>query len=447
MTLRTRFALVTAAMVLALSVVLSAGAYGIASRQLQSRIDDSLRARADRIARMLDRPGFSPDEVLGRGVRDEILQTELDAITQINVAGAGAIGRRGNPVLPTTEADQRLARTGLGGIFTTINVRGTTYRVLTLATTDGTLVKVAKDSRIVDDARRGMQRWFPLLTAFAVVLAALAGWLFARRISRPIEDLAGTADTIAHTQDLTRHIEVTGNDEVARLGSSFNTMLTALRDSVAKQRQLVQDASHELRTPLTSLRANTELLQRPGLDDAERAAILDDMRAEVDELVTLSAELSALATDQRTAEQPGVIDLVDVAEEIAARARRRTDSPVTVITGDGTIVSARPSQLERAVSNLVDNAIKFSDGGSPIEIAVGSHRVEVRDHGPGIADEDKPRIFDRFFRSTATRSMPGSGLGLAIVSQFAEDHGANVYVLDNAGGGTIVGIQFPVPVA
>lgn len=447
MNLRTRFALVTAAMVLALSVVLSAGAYGIASRQLQNQIDDSLRGRANRIARMLDRPDFFPGDILGRDIRDEILQTELDAITQINLPDTGPVGRRDNPLLPTSDSDTKMSAAGRGSRFSTFDFRGVRYRVLTVATSDGSLVKVAKDSRIVDDARRGMQQWFPVLAAFAVILAALVGWLFARRISRPIETLAGTAETIADTQDLSKKIEVSGKDEVAQLASSFNTMLEALRASVARQRQLVQDASHELRTPLTSLRANTELLQRATLTDEDRGSILSDMRAEVDELVSLSAELSALATDQREVEDPQLVDLADVASDVASRAGRRSQSPVTVTATDDSVVNARPHQLERALSNLVDNAIKFSEGTSAIEIVVGAHRVEVRDHGPGIPDADKPHVFDRFYRATSTRSMPGSGLGLAIVSQFADDHHAKVYVLDNIGGGTIVGIQFPTPSA
>jgi two-component system sensor histidine kinase MprB len=169
------------------------------------------------------------------------------------------------------------------------------------------------------------------------------------------------------------------------------------------------------------------------------------MRAEVDELADLSAELSALAIDNRTTEEPVSIDLSDVAHEIAIRASRRSGAPVTVHATPGTSVVARPNQLERALSNLVDNAIKFTNDGSEIEIHVGSFRVEVRDKGIGISDADKPLVFDRFYRATATRSMPGSGLGLSIVSQFASDHNASAYVLDNAGGGAIVGLQFPIP--
>jgi two-component system sensor histidine kinase MprB len=211
---------------------------------------------------------------------------------------------------------------------------------------------------------------------------------------------------------------------------------------VSKQRQLIQDASHELRTPLTSLRANAELLQRPGLSEEDRASILDDMRKEVDELADLSQELSELATDQRSLENPVIIDLSELAEDVADRARRRTAGNVIVsISGDVTVV-ARQQQLERAVTNLVDNAIKFSPDGSDIEIQVFDKRIQVCDHGPGIPDFDKPHVFDRFYRSTTTRSMPGSGLGLAIVRQFADDNLATVYIEDAPGGGTIIGLSF-----
>ena len=446
MNIRGRFALVTAVMVLLLSVALSIGAYGIASRQLQNQIDRSLKDRAGRMISLLARPGFSPNDVMDRGVRDEILSTELDAITQINLPNAGSIGRRDNPKLPLTKRDLAISEAGTGYHFSSFTSRGSTYRVLTVAIADGTLIKVAKDSGIIDDSRNGMRVWFPVLASLAVLVAALIGWLFARRISRPIEELADTAEEIAETRDLSHQIEVTGGDEVAQLARSFNTMLEALRESVGRQRQLVQDASHELRTPLTSLRANTELLTRADLTADDRESILADMRAEVDELVDLSAELSALATDQRAAEEPVMIDLADIAHDVAARASRRTTAPVTVHVSEGTVVTARVHQLERAMTNMVDNAIKFSGTELPVEIHVGERRVEVRDHGPGIADEDKPHVFDRFYRATSTRSHPGSGLGLAIVSQFADDHAANAYVLDNAGGGAIVGLQFPPPV-
>lgn len=442
MNLRTRFALATSAIVLVIAAVVGGGAYGIASSRLQHEIDSGLESRAARLVDLLARPAFRPGEIFGREVRDEILDTELDALTQLDIPGTGPIGRRGNPVIPTSDRDTRLSATGAGAVWSTFENDGISYRVLTVAVPDGTLIRVGKDTALVDESLGAMRTWFPVLAALSALVAAAAGWLFARRVSAPIESLTATAEQIAATRDIVDGIDVTGRDEVARLGASFNTMLAALRDSISRQRQLVQDASHELRTPLTSLRANTELLGRRELHEADRDAILADMRAEIDELVELSAELSALASDQKLIEDPVEVDLADVAADVVTRAQRRSASHIALHVTDDTLVTARLHQLERALSNLVDNAIKFSGGAPDVEVHVGSKRVEVRDRGPGIADADKPHVFDRFYRAVSTRSMPGSGLGLAIVSQFADDHGASAYVLDNAGGGAIVGIQF-----
>ena len=447
MNLRTRFVLISGGLMFVLATCMSFGAYRIASSQLENQVKSSLEQRASRILVIMSRPNFNWNDAFGPGpVNQAIMQTEVDAITQIVLPNGQIVGRREYPRLPISDADRSLSVDGKRIHRSETIIDSHSFRTLTVLADDGSLIQVAKDTQILVNARNGMRVSFPIFAAIAVIISALFGWLFASRVSKPIEDLALTAESIATTQDLDRTIAVSGRDEVAQLATSFNTMLEALRGSVARQRQLVQDASHELRTPLTSLRANTELLERGQLSDADRSSILADMRAEVDELADLSAELSALAIDNRTTEEPVSIDLSDIAQEIAVRASRRSGSPVTVHTTAGTTVNARPNQLERALSNLVDNAIKFTNDGSEIEIHVGSFRVEVRDKGPGIADVDKPLVFDRFYRATATRSMPGSGLGLSIVSQFATDHNASAYVLDNAGGGAIVGLQFPIPV-
>lgn len=443
MNLRTRFAIISGALVLVIATAMSVGAYRIASDQLEKQVRTSLNQRATRILRIVADPRFSWTDSFGPGpVNQAIMQTEVDAITQVVLPDGRILGRREYPQLPVTQEDLALRDNDKGVHRSTTIIDGHRFRVLTVATPDGSLVQVAKDTQIIVNARNAMRTLFPLFAMLAVMVASVIGWLFAGRISKPIENLADAAGDIALTQDLDREIPVEGNGEVATLSRSFNTMLAALRGSLARQRQLVQDASHELRTPLTSLRANTELLERASLNDSDRASILADMRAEIDELTELSAELNSLATDQRAAEEPRMVDLSEIADDVVARAARRSTAPLSVHTTDGVEVEARPHQLERAVSNLVDNAIKFNVDDRPIEVHVGSKRIEVRDHGPGIADSDKPRVFDRFYRATATRSMPGSGLGLAIVAQFAADHDANVYVLDNAGGGTIVGIQF-----
>ena len=445
MNLRTRFALIAGALVFVLATVMSVGAYRIASAQLENQVQTSLEQRISRILNIMDRPDFTWQDSFGPGpVNQAIMQTEVDAITQVVLPNGQILGRREYPQLPIESADKALSFGGDRVNESSTVIEGHTFRTMTVLANDGSLIQVAKDTQILIDARNGMRKWFPLFAALAVMVSAVIGWLFAGRVSKPIEDLALAANDIAQTQDLERRIKVSGSDEVARLSTSFNTMLTALGKSMNRQRQLVQDASHELRTPLTSLRANSELLERASVSDADRAAILADMRAEIDELTALSTELSALAIDQKAAESPIDTDLAVIADEIATRAARRGGTAVSVHVTDDVMVQARPHQLERAISNLVDNAIKFSGGTSEVEIHVGSKRVEVRDHGPGISDEDKPHVFDRFYRATATRSMPGSGLGLSIVSQFAEDHNASAYVLDNVGGGVIVGIQFTV---
>lgn len=443
MNLRTRFVAITAGLVFVLATAMSVGAYRIATSQLSSRVNESLNTRIETILGIVADPLFSWQDAFGRGPANRaILQTETDSITQVVLPDGRILGRQENPVLPIPE-DAKSFTPGSSNVKkSTVTINSHQFKVFTVAASDGTLIQVAKDNQIVIDAQRGMRVLLPLFAFLAVVISGGAGWLFARRISQPLENLAETAESIAATQDLDRTIDIPGNDEVSQLAHSFNTMLAALRDSSERQRRLIQDASHELRTPLTSLRANAELLERSTIPDADRAAILADMKAEVDELTDLSSELNALATDQRAAEVVSSVDLAELAHEIATRASRRTASPVTVHVTDEHIVNARPHQLERALSNLVDNAVKFSSGESDVEIHVGAHRVEVRDHGPGISDEDKPKVFDRFYRATATRSMPGSGLGLAIVAQFADDNNAHTYILDNAGGGTIVGLQF-----
>lgn len=443
MSLRTRFAMLTSLVVLLVVAAIGVGAYYVSAQQLRSQVDRSLTQRMSQINEALvEAERRIPGERRRNPVEESFIQTEFDAVTQLVDANGTILVSYGRVDIPLTERDLEMARGGQDFYRSTVNIEGRVYRVYTMSFPEGGLLQVAKDMQEIESAKDGMRFWFIIIGAIGFVFAAFVGWLFARRVTKPIETLASTADVVAKTQNLDQRISIAGDAEVLQLAGSFNTMLGALSDSVSKQRQLIQDASHELRTPLTSLRANTELLQRAGLSDEDRISILDDMRKEVDELADLSKELSELAADQRSLENPVVVDLSELAEDVADRARRRTTGDVIVTTeGDVTVV-ARQQQLERAITNLIDNAIKFSPTGSDIEIQVFDKRIQVRDHGPGIPDDDKPRVFDRFYRSTATRSMPGSGLGLAIVRQCADDNLATVYIEDAPGGGTIIGLSF-----
>lgn len=443
MSLRTRFAMLTSLVVLLVVAAIGIGAYYVSAQQLRSQVDRSLTQRMTQINDALkEAERRIPGERRRNPVEESFIQTEFDAVTQLVDSDGTILVSYGRVDIPLTDRDMKMAQGGQDFYRSTVNIEGRVYRVYTMSFPEGGLLQVAKDMQEIESAKNGMRFWFIVIGAIGFAFAALVGWAFARRVTKPIETLASTADAVAKTQNLDQRITVDGDAEVMQLAGSFNTMLGALSDSVSKQRQLIQDASHELRTPLTSLRANAELLQRDDLSDDVRASILDDMRKEVDELTELSKELNELAADQRSLESPVIIDLAELAEDLADRARRRSTGDIVVsVTGDVTVV-ARQQQLERAMTNLVDNAIKFSPEGSNIEIQVLDKRIQVRDHGPGIRDEDKPHVFDRFYRSTATRSMPGSGLGLAIVRQFADDNLATVFIEDAPGGGTIIGISF-----
>jgi two-component system sensor histidine kinase MprB len=201
------------------------------------------------------------------------------------------------------------------------------------------------------------------------------------------------------------------------------------------------DASHELRTPLTSLRTNLEVLQRtPDMGDDDRRELMADLEFEVTELSHMVGELVGLATDAEADDDSvETFALAELVEELAERTRRRTDRVVLVDADHAGTVTAGRAGVERAVLNLLDNGHKFSPPDAPLEVRVGPNEVEVRDHGPGVADEDKPMVFDRFFRSTSARSEPGSGLGLSIVDQVARRHGGETWVRDAEGGGAVVG--------
>ncbi len=282
-----------------------------------------------------------------------------------------------------------------------------------------------------------------LLASAAVVIAtALLAWLIARQVTQRLVALTGAAEKVAATGSLDLAVPVSGDDETGRLGAAFNQMLAALARSKSDQQRLVQDAGHELRTPLTSLRTNIYTLRHADrLDDRQRGQALDDLESETAELTRLINEVIELATDRRGEEAEEQIALDELVERVAGRAAQRSGRAVLVNT-DRCIVSGRPMALERAVGNLIENALKFDHSG-PVVVSCGHGRVEVADRGPGLDDADLPRVFDRFYRSTAARSLPGSGLGLAIVADIVAQHGGTAEARNRDGGGAVVTMTLP----
>ncbi len=279
-----------------------------------------------------------------------------------------------------------------------------------------------------------------------VALASYAGVLVARRGLRPVSDLTQAAEHVAETGEL-QPIEVRGDDELARLGISFNSMLKAVEQAQERQRRLVADAGHELRTPLTSLRTNLDLLRQAeggaGLSAIDKAELLEDVLAQVEELTGLVSDLVELARDDAQQTEGRPVDMVEVVAAAVERARRRAPEVTFDVWTRPWTVFGDPRALERAVLNLLDNAGKWSPPGGTVTVRLSDGVIQVADEGPGIAEADLPFVFDRFYRAEESRTMPGSGLGLAIVRQAAERHGGTVTADRAPQGGALMRLRLP----
>ncbi|MGW0968235.1 HAMP domain-containing sensor histidine kinase [Streptomyces sp. NPDC002516] len=291
-----------------------------------------------------------------------------------------------------------------------------------------------------------------LVGGIGVVGAGAAGLWVARAGLRPVDKLTDAVEHVARTEDLTIRIPVDeeSDDEIARLSRSFNSMTASLASSRELQQQLIADAGHELRTPLTSLRTNIELLTRSEeigrpIPPADRKALLASVKAQMTELAALIGDLQTLSRSDagHTADRVEVVALQDTVEAALRRARLR--GPELAITAElePWFVRAEPSALERAIVNILDNAVKFSPPGGTVDVRLKDGELTVRDHGPGIPGDELPHVFDRFWRSPDARALPGSGLGLSIVARTVQQCGGEVTLSPAQGGGTIAAVRLP----
>ncbi|GAA1198482.1 two-component system, OmpR family, sensor histidine kinase MprB [Prauserella alba] len=361
------------------------------------------------------------------------------------------VAPRGAAKPPTSEAELAVARGGAEWSLRTDKASG--IRVVAVQSGRGQALVLGQSLAQTERTLGDLALVLMLFGGIGVVVAAGAATAVARTALRPVERLTSATERVADTMDL-RPIPVTGDDELSRMTQSFNTMLGAVAESQAQQSRLVADASHELRTPLTSLRTNLELLLSAGrsgapqLDETMRSEIEADIRGQLDELTQLIGDLVELARDSGPQEMIERVDLAEVVERALDRARRRAGDTEFDVRLESWELTGDPGVLERAVLNLLDNAVKFSPAGGTVHVGLrplgdGTAVVEVADRGPGIASEDLPRVFDRFYRSAEARTLPGSGLGLAIVRQAAQRHGGGAFALSREGGGTIMTIRLP----
>ena len=268
----------------------------------------------------------------------------------------------------------------------------------------------------------------------------------ARNGLRPVRRLTQNVEVITRTEDLTP-LPVEGDDEIARLATAFNGMLAALSASRDRQRRLVADAGHELRTPLTSLRTNLDLLLQSdatgGLEPASRAELLDDVGAQIEEMSNLVGDLVELARDEPLRAVVEQVDLAEVVDRAVARARRRGTGLTFEVDSEPVVGDRRVGVPRARRDQSARQRREVEPTGGTVRIRLHDGTLTVDDEGPGIAESDREQVFDRFYRSDESRSMPGSGLGLSIVRQVTERHSGTVSVDQTENGGTRMVMQLP----
>jgi two-component system, OmpR family, sensor histidine kinase MprB len=416
------------------------GAYVTVRMQMQSTLDQSLLDRAHKAA---SSPALSritedyelPSWALGAAdVRIIFINTDRQALS----IDSGPTLHLGAPELDVASGDE-------AANIRTISADGIRYRVVTVPSEEGRALVLAQS---LAPQERVLERLGVVMLLFGlagVIAAGIAGWAVARNGLRPVRKLTHAVEDIARTEDLTP-LPVEGDDEIARLAAAFNQMLTALAASRDRQRQLVADAGHELRTPLTSLRTNVDLLTQAGeggLPPEARAELLADVRAQIEEMTTLIGDLVELARDEPLTHVVESVDLSEVVYRALVRVRRRAPGLTFDVDAQPWWVIGEPAPLERAITNLLDNAAKWSPPGGTVTVRLRNGVLTVEDEGPGISPDDLPHVFDRFYRSEESRSMPGSGLGLSIVRQVMERHAGSVEAGAGASGGARLTVVLP----
>ena len=438
--LASRVALLTTMAVGASIAVMALGAFMVMRMQLQSSLDESLLNRATKAAE---------STALAQATAQDVPAWMLGAadVRVIFITAERGVSADNVPTFTLGKPELAVAAgRSPSSIRTVADKDGARYRVATVPAGSGQALVLAQALESQDRTLRKLGTVMLVSGGLGILAAALSGWAVATNGLRPVRRLTRSVERNAVTEDLTP-LPVGGDDEIARLATAFNQMLGALTASRDRQRRLVADASHELRTPLTSLRTNLDLLAQAdtdgGLPAEARRELLDDVRGQIEELTTLVGDLVMLARDEQHEATVTSLDLADVVERAVTRVRRRAPGVDFDVRLEPWAAEGDTTGLERAITNLLDNAAKWSPPGGTITVRLASGVLTVDDQGPGISDADLPHVFERFWRSDESRSMPGSGLGLAIVRQVVDQHGGRVVVSEPPGGGTRMSLSIP----
>jgi two-component system sensor histidine kinase MprB len=437
MSLRTRLALATA-LVVAFSVALASFAIYVSMRaDLLRNVDNELTQRA--VAVQSGVRGTAPPSgdvlPLPRFGRPEYFQL----VTARGVARPA----NDNDEIPIDARTRAVASGNGNAFFSSTHIGGIHARVFTVPIGAKAALQIASPLDSVDRELHRLRLILLLVSLAGVALAAVAGGLVSHTALVAVRRVSDAAERVTSTLDTSERVPEEGKDELARLAVSFNAMLAALQEAIETQKRFVGDASHELLTPVTSLQTNLEVLAKaPRLPAKKRKDLIGDLLGELREVRKLVGNLVELARG-KNGERREQVRFDDVVSDCIDQVTFRYPELHFVAELAPTTVEGDPGRLERAVSNLLENAAKWSEPGGLVEIGLKDRELTVRDRGPGIPDEDKPHVFERFYRAPSARSMPGSGLGLAIVSEIAEAHGGSIQAEDAEGGGALLRLKLP----
>jgi two-component system, OmpR family, sensor histidine kinase MprB len=441
-TFRVRVALLAAGAVALAAVSAAAIMYVVVQQQLTSQLDETLTDAAAVSRQPQGGGGRGGGPPRFPGSLGSPLSGRPDILAQV-IDASGSVGRVDNqPLTALVTADARAVAAGTKpAYFFDTEIEGSHLRVYVAQFTaptqfaQGTAIELWRPLDEIYGVLAETRLRLAIVAIGAIVLAAVLGVVVSQGTLMPVRRLTDVVEEVGRTRDLSRRVAGESPDELGRLAASFNGMLSALEVSLRQQRQLVADASHELRTPLTSLRTNLELLARgQPTDPEERQQVLVELVGQIERLSTLVGDLIDLARDEEATLPIEAVRLDEVVGEAITDMRGRYPQVrFDAVLEETTVRGVRP-RIARAVTNLLDNAGKWSPASGVVEVTVHEGEVSVRDHGPGVAPEDAARVFDRFWRASNARSLPGSGLGLSIVKDVAESHGGSV-TLEQANGG------------
>jgi len=440
MSLRLRLAVVTTAVV-ALSVVIASITIFITMRaDLLQNVDNELR---DRAAEIHSRP-FVTGPPTGKTFSFPVQRFGERDYFQLVLAGGNT--RRPDSESGGVPVDSRtlaVAKGKSGAFFANTTVADVHARVLTVPVSSGVALQIVSPLDSVDRELHRLELILLLVSIGGIGLALGGGMLVSATTLVAVRRVTEAAERVTSTLDTSERVPEKGKDELGRLAVSFNSMLAALQEAIETQKRFVADASHELLTPVTSLQTNLEVLAKaPRLPAQKRKDLIGDVLGELREVRKLIGSLVELARG-KNGEQRGPVRFDNVVSDCIDQATLRYPKLHFVAELEPMTVEGDAARLERAVWNLLENAAKWSEPGGLVEIGLAGGELTVRDRGPGVSDEDKPHVFERFYRAPAARGLPGSGLGLAIVREIAEDHGGSIEVDDAEGGGALLRLRLP----